>query len=652
MTITDERTDMDQTETAAPADHDYQAFWTTQGGKDWLRRVLHEVAAWSSDKLGVEIDTAVEGEVVGSLPSRRVEVLHRHAGREDGVRVRAWNTNRGTTFVVTIVAVDGPTGGWVSVRTASSDRRRAAKPKVADMILDVVDLSDVGPVRTGVRHVSNAGLEELQELIDDSTRRLPVLVAAPIAGVEFEQWMQGVRRWTRRCAGIAHVVSLDPLSAEKFRALHGRRAVGAGTLRTYPPDVDLDDPATEAAARWLTTRTLAGLDADIERTVERFVRQYQKPLPATVREWNRAFDRTAAQRLRSAVVLETVPLRERVAARQAAQQAPKPTVVETVDSSVRPAADGPVAAEDLPAHVLVALRDEVSAANSARTEATRQLIQLQEFLGLPDLLESTLLELLDAATRTVPDAEAVQRLLSDNDELRSKVELLEDTLVQERSDAAAVIRERDRLDVQFAAKNREAAFLRSKVVQHDPANAYSWVDDDGPANPLGASPADWDALLTDPRLSAHQLVLTGNPRTVKAVKALDLDQAGLRAAWDALGTMAAYRQSRIDGDWDSSLHSFCESGPADRFHIPPNKHARDETSDTRTRFGDYRLLPVPTEVALTGHVHMWSHFKPHSWSAQQKLRIHYYDQVSSDGCIYIGHIGEHLPSSSTEKIRR
>jgi len=650
VTTTDERTDVSQTETAAPADHDYQAYWTTQGSSNWLRRVLDEVAAWSRDKLGVEIDPGVEGEAVGSPPTRRVEVLHRRAGREDGVRVRAWNTNRGTTFVVTIVAVDGPSGGWVSVRTASSDRRRAAKPKVADMILDVVDLSDVGPVRTGVRHVSNAGLKELQELIDDPTRRLPVLVAAPIDGIEFEQWMQGVRRWTRRCAGIAHVVSLDPISAEQFRALHGRRAVGAGTLRTYPPDVDLDDPATEAAARWLTTRTLAGLDADIERTVERFVRQYQKPLPPTVREWNRAFDRTAAQRLRSAVEPNAVPLSERVAARQAARPALKPTMVDTIGLSVPAVA--PVAVEDLSADVIVALRTEVATANSARAEALRQLMELQDFLGLPDLLESTLLELLDAATRTVPDAESVQRLLSDNDELRGKVELLEDTLEGERSDAAAVTRERDRLDVQFAAKNREAAFLRSKVIEHDPANAYSWVDDNGPANPLGSSPADWDALLTDPRLATHQLVITGNLRTVKAVKALDLDQAGLRAAWDALGTMAAYRASRLDGVWDSSVHAFCESGPADRFHVPPNKHARDETSDTRARFGDHRLLPVPKEVDLTGHVHMWSHFKPHSWSAQQKLRIHYYDQVSSDGCIYIGHIGEHLPSSSTDKIRR
>jgi hypothetical protein len=636
-------------EPVPPSDRDYQAYWTTAGGNDWVGRVLAEVRSWSADKLGVDIDTTVDGETTGKTSARRVEVLHRSAGREAGVRVRAWNTNHGTTFVVTILAVDGPDGGWLTIRTTSSDHaRRAEKPKVADMILDVVDLSDVGPVRTGVRHVSIAALDELGELVGDQRRRLPVLVAAPVDGVEFGRWMQAVRRWTRRCAGIAHVVSLDPNSADQFRAEHGRRAVLPGTLRTYPPGVDLDDPATEATARWLSTRTLVGPDGGVARIVERFVRQYQGPLPAAVRDWTRAFERIAAQRLRSAVEPDRAPLTERVAARQAARPtSPEPLAAELQTPPV-PAVSGDEVSTDLAEE----LRAELAVARAAHDETLQQLAYVQEYLGLPDLAEPTLLDLLDAATRTQPDEEAVQRLLTDNDDLRTQVESLEDALELERLDAAELALERDRLDAQFAAKNREAAFLRSKVVEHDPAVAYSWVDDEGPVNPLGECPPDWDALLSDPRLALHKLIITGNPRTVKAVKPLDLDFTGLHAAWDALGTMAAYRAARLEGAWGIGLHAFCESGPADRFHVPPNKHARDETSGTRARFADHRLLPVPTEVDPTGHVQMWAHFKPHSWSAQQKLRIHYYDQVTTDGFIYIGHIGEHLPSGSTDKVRR
>lgn len=49
---------------------------------------------------------------------------------------------------------------------------------------------------------------------------------------------------------------------------------------------------------------------------------------------------------------------------------------------------------------------------------------------------------------------------------------------------------------------------------------------------------------------------------------------------------------------------------------------------------------------------MWAHFKPHTWVAEKRLRIHYLDQVSTDGTRYVGHIGEHLPSASTTKVHR
>ena len=51
-------------------------------------------------------------------------------------------------------------------------------------------------------------------------------------------------------------------------------------------------------------------------------------------------------------------------------------------------------------------------------------------------------------------------------------------------------------------------------------------------------------------------------------------------------------------------------------------------------------------------VHMWAHFKPYMWTREKRLRIHYYDQVTSDGALYVGHVGEHLPSASTSKLHR
>ncbi|MBF4635143.1 hypothetical protein ITJ38_12070 [Agreia pratensis] len=660
-TINSEAGKFGQDEPSPVSGLDYQAFWTTAASRGWLDQALEQAAIWVRERLDLDVDLSKDGEVANDDRSRRVQVLHRQAGRDVGVRLRAWNTNNGTTFNVTVLAVDGPGGGWLLVQASSSDRsRRTGKPQVADRILSVVDFSDISPLRNTAQHTALSQLDELETLINHPDRRFPVIVAAPIDGVDFDQWLRAVSRWTRHSAGIAHVVSLDPQSAAQFSQRHGRRAVQAATLRTYPPGADLSDPAIEQTSRWLTPQALIGNDNRIARTIESFVRQYQVthtvPLPSAVREWSRAFDRFAAQQLRTAVTPNPTALMERVAARQAALNRPKPQLaipLEQVVAGANPpplTPGAPEAADD----VVSRLNAQLQASETARLEALNQLAHVQEFLSLANLEDDSLLELLDAATTTQPDSGAISQILSDNDELRNKVNELEDELLIEQVNYSELSVDHGRLEVYFAQLTREAAFLRSKVLQHEPTAAFAWVDDGGPSNPLGACPATWEELVNDSRLAEHGLIFTGSERKVREVAGLDLDGSGLQAAWESLGTMASYRAARLDKSWDSNIHSFCENGPPEAFHVPPNKHAQDETSGTRqdARLAGYRLLPIPKSVSPTGHVHMWAHFKPYSWSSQQKLRIHYYDQVTTDQMIYVGHIGHHLPSRSTDKVHR
>lgn len=149
-------------------------------------------------------------------------------------------------------------------------------------------------------------------------------------------------------------------------------------------------------------------------------------------------------------------------------------------------------------------------------------------------------------------------------------------------------------------------------------------------------------------------MLTAPPRKVKSLEVLDIDGSALTAAWEALGTLAAYRDDVSSGAWNRDVHDYCESAPSDRFHVPPSKHSRGETGATKqdARYKKARLLPVPQAVDSSGAIYMWSHFKPHTWSTEKRLRIHYYDQVTTDGKVYVGHVGEHLPSASTGKVRR
>jgi hypothetical protein len=657
------RTALEDDRSQALSGLDYQAFWTTSGSEDWLGQALGEVASWARERLGLEVDLTEDGEAQNSDQNTRIQVLHRQAGRDAGVRLRAWNTNAGTTFVITVLAVNGPSGGWLLAQASSTDRsRRTEKPRVVDRILSVVDLTDVEPMRTAAQHVTHTKLDDLEELINHPARRFPVIVAAPVDGVDFDRWLKAVSKWTRYCAGIAHVMSLDPYSATEFTRRHNRRGVYPATLRTYPPGADLADPAVEQTARWLTPKVLAGSETKVARTIESFVRQYQvthsSPLPPAVREWSRAFDRFAAQKLRSALSPVAAPLEERVAARQAALK-PEVQTTSTLVQLEDLAAEHVQISFDLDVQAdlqetIASLQVRLTNSENARVKASIQLLHIQEYLSLPNLEDASLLELLDAATQTQPNSSAIDQIINENDELQTKVEELEDSLINEQLNYSDLRTEHDRLEVYYKAQSRENSFLRSKVVEHDPASAYSWVDNGGPVNPLGECPTTWDALLSDSRLADNGLVFTGNQRRIKEVVSLDLAGVGLQAAWDALGTLASYRGCRLGGTWDASVHSFCEAGPLEAFRVPPSKHAQDETGATRkdSRLAGYRLLPVPESVDSTGHVYMWTHFKPHSWSAHQKLRIHYYDQVMMDGNIYLGHVGHHLPSGSTDKVHR
>lgn len=648
------------------ASRDYQAFWTTDPGIELLERALDQLDVWSRDRFDVELDHNRDIERFNSRMNVRVQLLHRAHGDSTGFRASVLNTNNGVTFSVTLIVVENSRGGWISIHASSSDRsRRTAKPQIANMILDVVDVNDVEPLRAAPQHYSYSQLEELENLINSEHRRLPVIVAAPLGELPFEKWHKAVRGWTQKCAGLAHVISLDPHSAEEFRIRHGALAVPEATLRTYPPQLSLENPSLDQAARWLTASSLSQDDAQVQRTIETFIRQYQAThppeIPAEVREWTRAFEKIAARRLRTAVSPPTQPLEVRVAARRVFMASTQPNLhdippaipavpmtdeVETQpDSQLRP---------ELIALRISKLQQSLNAITIERNNAVAMLDRVQSFLAIPDLSDNTLLELLDAATRAYPPADAVESLLAEKEALESRVSILEDDLEYEKINYDDLQRRSSKLQQSYERKHRESDYYKSQLANYAPADAHSWIDDGGPLNPLGTCPNDWSKMIISPELKKHSIIYTGNPRTIKEVIARDIDLSALQAAWDALGTLAAYRRARSESLWDGDVHSYCESGPAGMFRVEPNKHGQGETSATKgdSRLAKLRLLPVPQSVSESGTEYMWEHFKPYSWSAQKKLRIHYLDQVATNGHVYVGYIGMHLASASTDKVKR
>lgn len=321
-------------------------------------------------------------------------------------------------------------------------------------------------------------------------------------------------------------------------------------------------------------------------------------------------------------------------------------------TDTRPAAASALAGEVPQTPAEPAREQEVHRLRDELAQLRAQMERARVYLGLPDWSEASLEALLDAATRDVPDEGAIQALTSELNTASDSVARLEEELDERDGKVRDLHRALAEATAERDLNARRADWLERELDKLKPGLAHQWVD---APNPLGAPPESWDELIEYlPVLEKDGIFFTGNPRKIKEVASLDQNQQGLVAAWDALGTLADYHQARAAGAWTKSVHEFCETAPAGWFHVPVGKHAQDESKVTRSnsRLAKQRLFPVPEEVQASGQVHMWAHFKPHTWSAGQRLRIHYFDQVQQHDAIYIGYIGHHLDSGSTDKVKR
>ncbi|MEU4828527.1 hypothetical protein AB0H37_42320 [Actinomadura sp. NPDC023710] len=120
-----------------------------------------------------------------------------------------------------------------------------------------------------------------------------------------------------------------------------------------------------------------------------------------------------------------------------------------------------------------------------------------------------------------------------------------------------------------------------------------------------------------------------------------------RRAWDALSTLHAYAQARSHRQPVCDLLAYCRSGAPD-VAIAPSIIALGEYERVRSdaRFRRARTFPVPAEVAARGEAFFGAHIRLGS-GRPPAPRLHFLDDTSNTGRIYIGHIGPHLPNRRT-----
>ncbi|MER6784935.1 hypothetical protein ABT330_09920 [Streptomyces sp. NPDC000658] len=140
---------------------------------------------------------------------------------------------------------------------------------------------------------------------------------------------------------------------------------------------------------------------------------------------------------------------------------------------------------------------------------------------------------------------------------------------------------------------------------------------------------------------------TGNPKITRSLDSQSVDN-WLYVAWDGLLALDHFARSSADGAASGDFLSWCKSDASSAFPFPAAKVAMRE-SDTvarKAKLRAERMLSVPKAVDPDGRVFMQAHLKVGGGNTIAP-RLHFYDDCSRSGKVYVGHLGPHLRNTLT-----
>ncbi|MBV6702175.1 hypothetical protein [Kitasatospora aureofaciens] len=144
------------------------------------------------------------------------------------------------------------------------------------------------------------------------------------------------------------------------------------------------------------------------------------------------------------------------------------------------------------------------------------------------------------------------------------------------------------------------------------------------------------------------LTFTGDQKAALALDELQCAGAGwARLAWDGLTALQEYAEAAVRGEAGGDFKQWCEHTPDGCHRFPPRKAVRGEsrTVFSHTKWKRERMLPVPECVDASRRAFMGAHLR--IGGGRTAPRLHYLDDCSGSGRIYVGYIGLHLTNTRT-----
>lgn len=589
---------------------DYFAHLRVDAGDDWFPQMYQQVRDWLRVRKRLDVDVAVDlDEARGAA---ELTVRHRVSGGTSDMRMRL--TERGTpqgTWTTDFLVHDEPgPNDWISLSVRNDQGRFVDVPRLATNLIEVLPVGD-GAVtyETHPRILGQGSVEELAEILRDGDRHGLVFVAGTgvADGLSVDGFADRVATWTKQIHGLAQAFVLDPAATEALRELLGTTsAAPAWAIRTYLPGLDPTSRIDSRRHRMLgAERRSAMSDGQIRLLLGRIARGHAalRSTPSSVVRSSRAFDRLEDRRILQSI--ET------------------PRFARPVEPSVPHLA---------PAGSTESVEDFLA-----------QITLVKDMLGIDKIDATTIAEVADLASAPRADPGALRRVGDQVESLRDRVDGLEDELrlAQQALDDNEV--ERAELLDALHTREAESRWLRTRLRASGDFESASAVMPDDAAS---AYPQNFVELVE--RLQADELsgvVFTGDPGKTRDLDDYDTLGTAVSRCWDICRALSGYVAAAADHRFHG-VAGYLKDAPNGFAAVPPGMHVPGEFEATMNQFGDERLFEVPADVSSTGYRHMTAHFRlPRIGMITP--RVHYLDDLTTTGVVYVGYIGRHLRNTQT-----
>lgn len=556
---------------------------------------------------------------------------------------RIVDQNAAGRFTVSVFAATPPGGQSgalvveASLAGASRDEAMATigTPRIVREVLNEVTAVDGDTPITGAPiRVRTSDVGTVVDSILDEDRQISVIVASSVDRQVDERWARIVAKLTRNSVGVAAVYAIDADAvAELNKLLPPSHAVPPGLVRTFAPAVDLSDPEDGRIHRFLGPQTLArsirgeavvgrlpGVHARAPR-----LRLLERSLPADVR--------------RAVSLLKKEERKERLETEVARRVKETTDTVTGTATVVLPplTMEGAGEAREPEADELRGLSGVVGRLRAmvARWLGHDASTVTTEHIGYLDHLLSSKFEESRVAAEYVEEVEEANKSLED------EIAELRELLDERELSAAAIAAE---LRSESTANQRLKSQLRQHHVFH--------IDAD-PDSDQWEAPADVEELVTwlTPGEGEHNaqrwVVFTGDSSAVSEVRKRDSYGTYAASIWDYVRVLFEYAEARASG-YAGNVHMYLADEDVPGFKCSTQRHASRESDTVRNnaKWAQERVFPLPEGVGESAMISMEAHFKP-THRDQFAPRVHYYDDTSGTGKIYVGYIGRHLTNTRT-----